>query len=163
MIRRAVIEDASRIAEIHVFGWRSAYRGLISDEILFNILVSKRTESFRKAISENIEETYVFDEDGIIKAFMTVGKSRNDDKNDAFELWGLYVEPLLKRQGIGTAMMNYCEKCAIERKYKDIILWVFKRNENSIMFYEKMGYQKEGKEEMIDRFNEIEVRYSKIL
>jgi len=35
MIRKATVEDANRLAEIHVFGWRFAYRNLISDELLF--------------------------------------------------------------------------------------------------------------------------------
>jgi len=35
MIRRAKVDDANRIAEIHVFGWRCAYRGIVSDEYLF--------------------------------------------------------------------------------------------------------------------------------
>jgi len=28
VIRRAKPEDAGRIAEIHIFGWRNAYRGM---------------------------------------------------------------------------------------------------------------------------------------
>lgn len=78
MIRRAKIEDAKRIAEIHVFGWRCAYRGIISDEYLFGkTSVAKRIDAFTKAIEEAIEEIYVCDEDGIVKAFMTIGKCRN--------------------------------------------------------------------------------------
>ena len=164
MIRHAVINDASRIAEIHVLGWQCAYKGIVSDEYLFKtISVNKRIKYFKKAIEENLEETYVYDDTGLIKAFMTIGKSRNEDKKKAFELWGLYVEPLLKGQGIGTEMIKYCEKCAIEREYKEIILWVFKKNEKSRKFYEKMGYLSDGKEEMIEYFKELEVRYSKIL
>ena len=32
MIRAMEISDIPRVAEIHVFGWRSAFRGIISDE-----------------------------------------------------------------------------------------------------------------------------------
>jgi hypothetical protein len=35
MIRSALLTDLSRIAEIQIAGWRSAYRGLISDYELF--------------------------------------------------------------------------------------------------------------------------------
>jgi len=164
MIRRAVIDDAERIAEIHIFGWRSAYRGIVSDAYLFGkTSVAGRIAGVRKAIDEGLEETYVFEEDGILKAFMTIGNARNADKSDAFELWGLYVEPLFKGQGVGTQMVAFCEQCARERGFTEIILWVFKDNAKSRRFYEKMGYAPDGKEETIARFNAVQVRYCKKL
>jgi hypothetical protein len=51
MIRAMQISDASRAAEIHVFGWRSAYRGIISDDFLFNkMIVSKRVSYFENSV-----------------------------------------------------------------------------------------------------------------
>ena len=35
MIRIAKIEDASRIAEINIYGWRNTYKGIIDDKRLF--------------------------------------------------------------------------------------------------------------------------------
>ena len=164
LIRRANIEDTNRIAEIHVFGWRSAYRGIISDEYLLGkASVARRTMAFSKAIEEDSEETYVFDENGLVKAFMTIGNCRNEDKKDAFELWGIYVEPMLKGQGIGAQLIDYCEKQAIERGYKEIVLWVFKENISARRFYEKMGYTFDGKEENIEYFGVAEIRYAKSL
>lgn len=60
-------------------------------------------------------------------------------------------------------MIKYCEERAIERGYKENTLWVFKDNEKSIRFYEKMGYRPDGKEELIERFGAMEIRYSKVL
>ena len=69
MIRAMVLSDVPRVAEIHVFGWRSAYRGFISDDFLFKkMLVSKRIDVFDNSVRNNAEENYVYD-DGIIKAF----------------------------------------------------------------------------------------------
>ena len=162
MIRRAQIEDANRLAEIHIFGWRAAYREIVSDQYLFSKLsVIKRAESFRKVIEENSEETFVCDEDGIIKAFMTIGKCRNSDKPNSFELWGLYVDPCFKRNGIGKKMLSFCETEAKERGFLENCLWVFNSNKNSIVFYEKMGYSPDGKKEIIEYFKAIEMRYVK--
>lgn len=132
MIRPANLDDATRIAEIHIFGWRAAYRGIISDEYLFaKLSVSKRILSLKKALEEKAEETYVLEDQGIIKGFMTLGPSRNEDKRDAFELWGIYVDPLLTGIGIGTEMVRFFEFIARERAYTETILWVFKDNTRS--------------------------------
>jgi hypothetical protein len=90
MIREANVEDSPRIAEIHVFGWRSAYRKFISEKFLFNELTVKmREEKFREYLSDKNrdDKTCVFEEDTIVKAFMTMGMCRDEDKNhETFDL-----------------------------------------------------------------------------
>lgn len=38
MIRKATVEDSNRLAEIHITGWRFAYRNLIPDDYLFRTM-----------------------------------------------------------------------------------------------------------------------------
>ncbi|MDR2649274.1 MAG: GNAT family N-acetyltransferase [Clostridiales bacterium] len=163
MIRAMELSDVPRVAEIHVFGWRNAYRGIVSDDHLFNkMLVSKRIDVFRNAITNKLTEDYVLD-DGIIKAMLTIGSCRDEDKPCSFELWGIYVEPLMKRQGIGSSMVKYCDEKAIERGFGEVCLWVLEKNINSRLFYKKLGYQTDGKEKHIDFLAATEIRYSKPL
>lgn len=164
MIRKATVEDANRLAEIHVFGWRFAYRNLISDELLFKKMnVVKRAASFKQAIEENREDTYVYEEDGIIKAFMTIGPCRDEEKKGSYEIWGIYVDPLLTRCGIGTRMVEFCEKTALELGYKEILLWVLEGNDIGINFYKKSGFQHDGSVKLLDYFDRNVYRYSKLL
>jgi len=157
------LSDVSRVAEIHVFGWRSAYTGIVSDEYLFNkLLVSKRMSYFQNAVQNVIEETYVYD-DGIVKAFMTIGACRDNDKPAAFELWGLYVEPLMKRRGIGLEMVTFCKQKAIERDFKEICLWVLEKNTEARTFYEKLGYKPDGAKKEIEALAVTEMRYHQFL
>ena len=110
MVRKATIDDVNRIAEINVMGWRFTYRNLITEEFLFKTMdISKRIISFKKAIEELKEEIYVFEEDHIIKAFMAIGRCRDSDKTSSYELWGLYVDPFMIRNGIGSKLLDYCE------------------------------------------------------
>jgi len=77
------LSDIPRVAEIHVYGWRSAYRGIITDDYLFrNMLVSKRMSYFENSVKTNTEESYVLD-DGLIKAFLTIGACRDIDKPES--------------------------------------------------------------------------------
>jgi len=162
MIRKATRDDAPRIAEIHVFGWRAAYRGIVPDEILFNRLsVVKRAPMIADALDTD-EETYVYD-DGIIRGWMTVGDCRDDDAKGAFELWGIYVDPLLKRAGVGRALVAFCEEIALARGKSEICLWVFSDNAPSRAFYEAMGFAADGKEQLIERLGAMETRYRKTL
>ena len=163
MIRAMTLSDVPRVAEIHVFGWRSAYRGFISDDFLFNkMLVSKRINAFDNAVRNNAEESYVYD-DGIIKAILTICGCRDKDKSEAFELWGIYVDPFLKRQGICFKMVEYCEKRALERGFKEVCLWVFERNTDANAFYEKLGYLPDNSSKYIEFLNATEIRLSKSL
>jgi GNAT superfamily N-acetyltransferase len=151
------------MAEIHAFAWKCAYRGIVSDEVLFKTrTVPLLIERYENSFNDNPEERYVFD-DGIIKAFMAVGACRDEDKPQAFELGAIYVEPSMQRQGIGTAMANFCEKVATEQNYKEICLWVLEKNTASRLFYENQGYISDGTTKLLENIDVMAVRYSKIL
>jgi hypothetical protein len=52
MIREAILKDCPRIAEIHIFGWRCAYKEFISIEYLINkMTVRNREEKFIEYLS----------------------------------------------------------------------------------------------------------------
>jgi len=167
MIRKATLNDCSRIAEIHVFGWRCAYKDFISLDFLINkMTVRKREESFFEYLSvdRETEETFVYEEDNIVKGFMTIGDCRDDDKNhDTFELHGVYIEPLFQRQHIGSRFVDYCVEDAIKRNKKEIVLWVFEKNNTSIEFYGKMRFLPDGKNKLYERFNERAIRFCRKL
>ncbi|MCL2571273.1 MAG: GNAT family N-acetyltransferase [Defluviitaleaceae bacterium] len=163
MIRVMTVSDIPRVAEIHVFGWRCAYRGFVSDEHLFNNMqVSKRIERFTQHLNDkdNTLDSYVFD-DGIIKAFLTIGPCRDEDKPSAFELCGLYVDPCFQGEGVGTKLALYCEKIAAERGFKEVILWTFEQNPVSRAFYEKLDYKLDGATMIVESVGAQGVRYSK--
>lgn len=163
MIREMKISDAARAAEIHVFGWRTAYRGIVSDAFLFNQMqVVNRIKHFENAVINHTEESYVFD-DGIIKAILTIGACRDGDKSSCFELWGIYVDSFMQKQGIGTKMMRFCEEQAISRGYPDICLWVLEENASARSFYEKYGFAKDGTRKLIKSLDVYEIRYVKKL
>jgi ribosomal protein S18 acetylase RimI-like enzyme len=163
MIRPAEFSDIPRMMEINVFAWRSAYRGIVSDKILFkNRTVMPLITHYQENFNTDTSERYVFD-DGIIKAFMTVGTCRDEDKPDAFELGAIYVEPPFQRQKIGAAMAEFCENLAAQRGFKEICLWVLEENTSSRLFYEKQGYTTCGTTKLLENIGVTAIRYSKIL
>jgi len=163
MIRKAEASDVPRIAEIRVFGWRSAYRGIISDEILYkDTLVTTDIQKWAARFDDNDKgfENYVYD-DGILKAFLCIGPCPEEDKPGAFELGAIYVDPGFKSQGIGTALANFCEKKAAEGGFREVCLWTFEKNTPTRAFYESLGYKPDGATMIVEAYNAMGVRYSK--
>jgi len=170
MIRPMQLSDIPRVAEIHVFGWRCAYRGIVSDEHLFNVRsVIKRMERFMEMFKDNDKEgswsgsdNFVYD-DGIVKATLAIGPCRDEDKPDAFELGGIYVDPCLQGKGIGTALATHCKAIATKRGYNEICLWTFEKNAAARTFYEKLGYTLDGTTQVYKAYNALGVRYTQYL
>lgn len=53
----------------------------------------------------------------------------------------VYVDPLYRRQGIGTALIQHAEAWAKERGYTQMGLQVFTANQSAIELYQQLGYQ----------------------
>jgi len=163
--------DAARAAEIHVFGWREAFFGILTEQYLFGrmgVAASMKRfeeqiqEQANKQISGNESENYVYD-DKILKAFMTIGPCREDDGAGVFELWGLYVDPFFQRRGIGTEMIKFCEEQAVSRGFGQNCLWVLEPNLRGRAFYKKCGYAWDGTRKFLPHVGVDELRYTKNL
>lgn len=172
MVRRALPDDANRLAEIHISGWRAAYRGIVTDAFLFGKMdVCRRAGNIRKELAEGPGEYFVAERGGIVAAFMAVGASRDEDKAGAasFELWALYVEPALRREGLGGELLDYCEREAAARGLKEVSLWVLEKNAAGRAFYERGGYAPDGARKELPRLPPAaggpvaELRYIKAL
>ena len=163
MIRKLEMADIPRVAEIVVFGWRSAFRGILSDEVLFcEQTVAMRIARFEKSIPENIHlSKFVFD-DGIVKGLITFGAS-GEENPKAFELWAVYVDPFFQRQGIGEQLIRLCEAEAAKRGFSEVRISTLEKNEIGRRFYEKMGYITEGAAEYSEKRDAMMARYMKAI
>ena len=162
MVRQATMNDAMRIAEIIIYGWRFAYSDLISETILYKTLsVVKRYNALIDVMNGD-HGYYVYEEHDIVKGVFLVGDSREDgDTEKTLELVAIYVEPAFKYQGIGTTLIKACEVIAKSRDKKEIKLWVLEDNQSSRTFYEKNGFKCLDVTKKIDQLGLMEVRYVK--
>ena len=126
MIRKATVEDISRIAEILVFVKRMNYRSIFqNDAVSFGeIQVIPVAEEYSDPkILENIR---VYESDGIVKGLIRiVGK----------EVVELYVEHFFQGQGIGAELIEYAKE-EFDVRY----LCVLEKNTDAIRFYEANGF-----------------------
>ncbi|HBF38124.1 MAG TPA: hypothetical protein DDW50_12470 [Firmicutes bacterium] len=56
----------------------------------------------------------------------------------------LAVNPEYQKQGIGRQLMDFAEKCALERGYTSIRLDAYSGNHRAVNLYENRGYKKVG-------------------
>jgi ribosomal protein S18 acetylase RimI-like enzyme len=162
-VRRARIEDAARIAEIHVRTWQAAYRGIIPDSLLDCLSISKRQTFWEDRLAANEVEVLVAAAGDAICGWLAYGRSRDADTNPAVaEVYGLYVDATAWRCGAGTLLWNHARDRMTETNIEYVTLWVLEANTRARRFYEAMGFQHEtGQVKQFQRENTIlpEVRY----
>ncbi len=126
LIRKASVEDISRIAEILVFVKRMNYRAIFrNDAVSFGeIQVIPVAEQYSKP--EILDSIWVYEAEGIVKGLIRiVGK----------EVVELYVEHFFQGQGIGAKLIEFA------KKEQDVtILWVLEKNTDAIRLYETHGF-----------------------
>lgn len=123
MLRKATMQDVSRIAEIIVFGKRVAYRPIFNNDVVsFNELqVIYLVEEYKK--NPTLVDNMLVYDDGIIK-----GVINRIFKDDAVEICEFYVEPFFKGNGIGKELIQQVILEAKTSKKNRIFLWVIENN-----------------------------------
>jgi GNAT superfamily N-acetyltransferase len=150
-----------RLAEIHTFAWRWAYRGLVPDrELYLDRTVAKAVDQWTKMLASGTR-VLVWD-DGIPKGFVIHGKSRDSDNADAWEVMALYVDPPFFREGGGSALLGASEQLARDEGYRKSLLWVLEANSRARAFYDTQGYRQDGESKVIEEWaGAVELRYLK--
>ena len=163
MIREATIHDAARTAEIDVISSRYAYQNILSEELLKDLTVESRVPVHTRWISEKRFDMYVYEDPdtGIVKAMMGIGMNEDEDKENAFELHFIYVDPAYVRQGIGSEMIRFFEEKGREKGCREFVIWVLEENEMGRNCYEKNHYHFDGRDKIFKRWSKREIRYVK--
>ncbi len=158
MIRKAVLQDISRIAEIIVFGKRVAYRPIFQNDcVSFNELqVLSIIEEYRE--NQLLLENMLVYDDGIVKGVINQKRAGND-----VEIYEFYVEPFFKRQGIGSALIRQVIEEAKEAGFQRIFLWVIQDNLDARRFYEAHGFVASGETCMIEGTDKTDMCYELVI
>jgi ribosomal protein S18 acetylase RimI-like enzyme len=147
MIRLATIQDSHPIGQIHVEGWRAAYRGILPDGLLAGLSVESRAAGWRRTMERDPRTVWVAVQAGSVVGWVSLGPSR-DGVDRAGEVFALYIDPRCWRKGWGRALMHAAELELRTRGFTSIVLWVLERNVTALSFYTKLGYQPDGTDKM---------------
>ena len=154
MLRKAQIQDISRIAEIIVFGKRVAYRHIFNNDIVsfHELQVLNLVEDYHSN-PLLLDDMIVYD-DGILK-----GVINRKFVNDSVKICELYVEPFFIGNGIGRELIQYVISEAKVAHKKRIFLWVIIENMSARKFYEANGFTENGETCMIEGTEKLDMCY----
>ena len=125
-IRKATLQDVSRIAEIFVFTKRMNYRPIFqNDKVSFGEIQVLPLAQEYMADPEKLENIWVYD-DEFVKGILHIEGDRIQE---------LYVDSFFQNQGIGAALIDY----AIQ-EFDVRYLFVLEKNERAIRFYKRHGF-----------------------
>lgn len=125
-IRKAVIEDSSRLAEILIFTKRMNYREIFhNDKISFGEMQVYPLAQNYITNPEKLENIWVYDDEFVKGMLHIEGK----------ELIELYVDPFFQNKGIGAKLIEF----AIQM-FNIHSLFVLEKNISAIRFYQRYGF-----------------------
>ena len=125
-IRKAQIQDISRIAEILIFTKRVHYRSIFHNDIVSfkEMQVLSLANEYLSDMSK-IKNIWVYD-DEFVKGLLRIESSAIEE---------LYIDTFFQGLGIGSQLIEY----AIHEFNADR-LWVLEKNHPAIEFYQKHGF-----------------------
>jgi ribosomal protein S18 acetylase RimI-like enzyme len=165
VIRDACAHDAGDIAHVHVTTWRTAYRDLVPDWYLEGLDVARRTEVWRRLLSDKANglRTFVVESGDRIIGFASTSPSRDEDVDPQVtgEVLAIYVDPGSWGAGAGRLLMDVACTSLAGSGFRDATLWVLEGNARARGFYEIHGWQADGTVKHDDSrgFPVTEVRY----
>lgn len=143
VVRRATPADAPAIAEVHVWSWQSAYRGLIADAVLGALTPERRQPQWEQTLTAPDERIGVWlaEVDGEVVGFSSIGPSPDDDSGMLFTL---YLHPERIGTGVGHALLVRAEEGMIAAGFEEATLEVLRDNARARRFYERHGWVQDG-------------------
>ena len=141
ILREATGHDAAAIAKLHADSWRSAYRGMLSDEYLDHRVHLERTALWQQRFSERAEKPFfviLAEVEEELAAFACVFPDEHPTYG-AF-LDNLHVAPQRTGQGIGRRLLSaVAERLLNDERRGGLYLWVIEQNARARQFYAKAG------------------------
>lgn len=147
-IRKASVEDARAIAEVHVHSWKATYEDLINEQDLSNTTVEYRQilwETILK-LPKNQQPVFVIEEKGKIVGFISGGKERTNRFGFDGEIFAIYLLPTHQRRGLGTRLLKAFAYEMKKLGYKSLLIWVLTKNPTH-QFYINLGAEKVEQEQ----------------
>ncbi|MDP4125328.1 MAG: N-acetyltransferase family protein [Bacillota bacterium] len=139
MIRQAVENDLERILEIYndaILNTTAIYtydvQSLRDRKVWFH---NKRREEL---------PVLVFEENNSILGFATFGPFRAWPAYKYTVEHSVYVHPIYRNHGVGTALVKEVIRIADERGYATLVAGIDAFNENSIKMHLKLGFEHSG-------------------
>lgn len=155
-IRRATVEDAAALAQVHEATWRETYVGLLSEQMLDALTADARAAAWRRILSgeadDHLSTVYIAERPGAVVAFSSCGGQRDTAlaaQGYPGEVTSVYVLKTDQRQGLGTSLMKAMMRDLADRGLVGFSLWMPRDNIPARSLYEQLGGRLIGHREVV--------------
>ena len=167
ILRAAELGDADSIAAVHVEAWRSAYRGLVPQQVLDGVSLARQADIWRDILRAQDGQTLVVvdGDDGEVGGFVNVGRSRDEDAASSVgELRKIYLRERCWNTGAGR-LLHDAGLDLLQVGFDEAMLWVLDVNERARSFYARRGWWADGAVKSQERGGVAlsEIRYRRAL
>jgi len=148
-VRPLRAEDIEDTVDIHMAGWRTAYKGILADDVLDGLDRTRWLKRYEDQVAG----------DGPWQTFVAVGerplghvcfgpyREQDSDKIDQAvgEILSIYIDSSVYGTGVGGQLLT----AALEMlPQHEVRLWVLEENRRARAFYEKYGLRPDGEREI---------------
>jgi ribosomal protein S18 acetylase RimI-like enzyme len=140
-IRRATADDADAVVRMHTQAHEECYGHLLPPDFFAGRRASipERVKKRRPYLAGTEPRIIALDSDDEIVGFADAGPGRDEDRPQELELYAIYTLSRSHGTGLGAALL--AAALADSAAY----LWVLEDNPRARAFYEKHGFQADGK------------------
>lgn len=141
ILRQASQHDAAAIAKLHADSWRSAYRGILSDDYLANRVNAERVALWHDRFAASAVKpmfVIVAATGDVLEGFACIFPQ--EDPIFGSFLDNLHVAPSRTGQGIGKLLLAESARHLLSiGKVGGLYLWVMEQNKRARQFYARAG------------------------
>ena len=139
-IRKATPADALGIAIVSAYTWKTAYSGLLPEEMLDKRLsdLPQKAENMKLDIAARDNYFVATVDDTVVGFTAFCSPCRNPDYADSGEIGALYCLKGYNGYGIGRALFEAAVKELVQRGHKTMIIDCLRGNP-TLGFYEHLG------------------------
>lgn len=147
LIRDAIPADAAAIAGLHLRSWLAAYEAIAPAEAVGVLTLDVRRERWTAMLSEPAPRWVcrVAEAEGRILAVGVACAPTEPVFGDRGEVRHLYVEPDLRRSGLGRRLMAELAEVIASWGYGGLALGVVAENTPALAFYAALGGSEIGR------------------
>lgn len=158
-IRKAVNEHIKDIAILNITNWRSAYKGLLSDDFLSQLNLEEMMKTWESYLSQNTNQVFIVEEKGKILGYSAC-REDSEIKNCCY-LETLQVNEKVQGKGIGTKLIQHIGHYAYVNGYQCMSICIIKGNDKARNLYLKLGAK--HYQDFVDDFHGISSDSEKLI
>jgi len=154
-VRLAWADDAAGIAEVQVRAWRSAYAGLLPDEVLADLDAEDFAAGWHVGLTrpkDARDRVLVALERNAIRGLVVTGASQDPDADPVAdgEIVELSIDPAYTRAGHGSRLVHAAVDTLRADKFDRALVWLASTDDVRRAFLTASGWEPDGAHRELD-------------